>query len=271
MLRHIATTVAAALFATLLGAAGANAQVPKDSALTRVKNDGILKVCYAQVTPDSYKDPKTGAWTGVFVDIVNELAEWMKVKVQPVEVQWSTVILALNRGDCDLFGASLLYNAPRAEEIDYITPFSAKGMNAVITKGNPKHFTKPEDFNQAGVTLAVVAGSRDQEVSSRMFPKAKIIALATPTDIALFESVRRGDADAGFANGITIRWWLKSPGASWADIAFADDFSVQPNVWAIRYGDPAWKDYLEAFAHWALANHRATDLYEQYLAKTSLF
>jgi ABC-type amino acid transport substrate-binding protein len=267
MFRLFATAAAALLFA----AGSAGAQVPKDSALTRIKNEGVMKVCYAQVTPDSYKDPKTGQWTGVFVDITNELADWMKVKVEPVEVQWSTVILALNRGDCDLFGASLLYNAPRSEEIDYITPFSAKGMNAVIAKGNPKHFAKPEDFNQPGVTLAAVAGSRDQEVAGRMFPKAKLIALATPTDIALFESVRRGDADAAFANGITIRWWLKSPDAGWADIAFKDDFSVQPNGWAIRYGDPAWKDFLEAFGHWAAANHRAADLYEQYLAKSSLF
>ena len=266
MLKHMFLAVA-----LLFAATTAHAQVPTDSALARVKSSGILKVCYAQVTPDSYKDPKTGEWTGVFVDIVNELAQWMKVKVQPVEVQWSTVILALNRGDCDLFGASLLYNAPRAEEIDYITPFSAKGMNAVIAKGNPKHFTKPEDFNQPGVTLAVVAGSRDQEVSARMFPKAKIIALSTPTDVALFETVRRGDADAAFANGITIRWWLKATTPAWADVAFSDDFSVQPNGWAIRYGDQAWKDYLEAYAHWVLANHRATDLYGAYLAKSSLF
>lgn len=245
-------------------------QVPKESALARVKADGVMKVCYAQVTPDSYKDPKTGQWTGVFVDIVNELAAWMKVKVEPVEVQWSTAVLALNRGDCDLFGASLLYNAPRAMEIDYVTPFSAKGMNAVVQKGNPKGFAKPEDFNRAGITLAAVAGSRDYEVATRLFPKAKLLALQTTTDIALFETVRRGDADAAFANGITIRWWLKTPNTDWAGIAFADDFSNQPNGWAIRYGDPAWKDFLEAFGHWAAANKRAATLYDEYLSRGSL-
>ena len=260
--------------AACLAAAGlpgwAMAQVPRESALARIKADGTMKVCYAQVTPDSYKDPRTGQWTGVFVDIVNELAAWMKVKVQPVEVQWSTAVLAINRGDCDLFGASLLYNAPRAMEVDYITPFSAKGMNAVIRQGNPKGFTKPEDFNREGVTLAAVAGSRDFEVATRMFPKAKLLALQTTTDIQLFETVRRGDADAAFANGITIRWWLKSPGADWAGIALPEDFSNQPNGWAIRYGDPAWKGFLESFAHWAMANRRAASLYEEYLARTSL-
>src|SRR5690349_483265 len=76
----------------------------KESVLTKIKRDGTLKVCYAQTTPDNYKDPRTGEWTGVFVDLVNEMAAWMKVKVEPVEVQFATVILSLNRGDCDLFG-----------------------------------------------------------------------------------------------------------------------------------------------------------------------
>jgi ABC-type amino acid transport substrate-binding protein len=254
----------------LLCGGAAFAQPAPDSVLTKVKNEGTLKVCYAQTTPDAYKDPKTGEWHGVFIDLTDELAAWMKVKVQPVEVQFSTVILALNRGDCDLFGASLLYNAPRAMEVNYIIPFAAKGMNAVIAADNPKHFTRPEDFNQDGVTLAAVAGSRDYEVAKRIFPKAKLLALQPPTDIQLFETVRRGDADAAFANGITIRWWLKNPDSKWATIAFKDDFSTQPNGWAIRYGDPAWKDFLDSFARWALANNRARDLYESYLSRDSL-
>jgi ABC-type amino acid transport substrate-binding protein len=258
------------LLLPLLWSTAAPAQVPDNSVLAKVKNSGVLKVCYAQTTPDAYKDPKTGEWAGVFVDLTHDLADWMKVKIEPVEVQFATVILALNRGDCDLFAASLLYNAPRAMQINYIVPFAAKGMNAVIAAGNPKHFTKPSDFNQDGVTLAAVAGSRDYEVAKREFPKAKIIALQPPTDIQLFEAVRRGDADAAFANGITIRWWLKSPGHDWATIAFKDDFSTQPNGWAIRYGDPAWKDFLDSFAHWALASNRATDLYESYLSRDTL-
>ncbi len=262
-------TLALGLLLPLLWGGAALAQ-PSDSVLAKVKSEGTLKVCYAQTTPDAYKEPKTGQWSGVFVDLTNELAAWMKVKVEPVEVQFSTVILALNRGDCDLFGASLLYNAPRAMEVDYIVPFAAKGMNAVIPAGNPKHFTKPEDFNQEGITLAAVAGSRDYEVAKRIFPKAKLLALQTQTDIQLFETVRRGDADAAFANGITIRWWLKAPDHDWASIAFKDDFSTQPNGWAIRYGDPAWKDFLDNYARWALANNRAKDLYESYLNRDTL-
>ncbi len=114
--------VAAALL--LAGTTGSQAQ-SDSSILTRVKKEGVMKVCYAQGSPESYKDPKTGEWLGVFVELVNELAAWMKVKVQPVEVQWNTAVLALKRGDCDFFGSSFVYNAPRALEVNFIRPFRA--------------------------------------------------------------------------------------------------------------------------------------------------
>jgi len=79
-----------------------------------------MKVCYAQGSPESYKDPKTGEWQGVFVELANEMATWMKVKIQPVEVQWNTAVLSLKRGDCDFFGSSFVYNAPRALEVSFI-------------------------------------------------------------------------------------------------------------------------------------------------------
>ena len=243
----------------------------QESVLAKIKREGVLKVCYAQTTPDNYKDPKTGEWTGVFVDLVNEMADWMKVKVEPVEVQFSTVILSLNRGDCDLFGSSLLYNAPRALEINFIRPFAAKGINGLISKEKAGTIIKVEDLNNENLTLAVQAGSRDQEVAKRIFPKAKILALQVTTDLAAFNSVRRGDADVALANGITIRWWTKVEGNDWAVPAFASDFSTQPNGWAIRYGDPDWKNFLDSYANWVIADNKAAQLYDSYLSRTSLF
>jgi len=243
----------------------------KESVLAKVKREGVLKVCYAQVTPDSYKDPKTGQWTGVFVDLVNEMASWMKVKIEPVEVQFGTAPLSLNRGDCDLFGASLLYNAPRALEINFIRPFAAKGINGVVKKDKADRFKKYEDLNDASITIAVVAGSRDFEVAQRIFPKAKLLALQVTTDLAAFDSVKRGDADIALANGITIRWWTKVQGNEWASTALTSDFSTQQNGWAIRYGDSDWKDFLDSFAAWVIATNKSADLYDMYLSRTSLF
>lgn len=242
-----------------------------NSVLAKIKHDGVMKVCYAQVTPESFKDPRTGEWSGVFVDVTKILADSMKVKIEPVEVQWATAPLSLKRGDCDIFGSSLVYNAPRALEVNYIRPFSAKGVNALVSKDKADRFKSPADINSPDVTIAVLAGSRVQELAQRMFPQAKLIALQVNTDVATFDSVRRGDADVALNEAIPIRWFSQLKGNEWAATAFKDDFATQPNGWAIRYDDPDWKSYLDSFSVWLSSTNKAAELYDEYLKRPSLF
>ena len=95
VIRNLAAAAGAAALALSMLSGNASAQ---ESVLDKVKQTGTLKVCFAQGQPDNYKDPKTGEWTGVFVDLVHQLADWMKVEIEPVEVQWNVAVLSLNRG-----------------------------------------------------------------------------------------------------------------------------------------------------------------------------
>lgn len=255
-----------------LGAGVVNAQ-PESSALTKVKKNGVMKVCYAQGSPESYKDPKTGQWMGVFVDLANELATWMKVKIEPVEVQWNTAVLALKRGDCDFFGSSFVYNAPRALEVNFVTPFRAKGLNAIIRKDNKKHLTKISDLNDSNVTIAVGLGSREYETGKRLFPKAKFLALQIQSDVETLPPTERGDADVTILPIININWWLQIPeNAAWGKMAFpGEDFGNSPVGWAVRYGDQDWKDFLDQYVRYVAANGLVKQTYEEYMARTNPF
>jgi polar amino acid transport system substrate-binding protein len=268
-LKQVLSAAAAILF---VAAGTAHAQ-SDTSTLAKVKKEGVMKVCYAQGSPESYKDPKTGEWLGVFVDLANELATWMKVKIQPVEVQWNTAVLALKRGDCDFFGSSFVYNAPRAMEVDFITPFRSKGLNAVIRKDSKKNLTKIDDLNNPNVTIAVGAGSREYETGKRLFPKAKFLALQINSDVETLAPTQRGDADVTILPIININWWLQIPeNASWGKMAFpGQDFGNAPVGWAVRYGDPEWKDFLDQYVRWVTANDLAKRTYDEYMAKTNPF
>ncbi|MGH8736955.1 MAG: substrate-binding periplasmic protein [Burkholderiales bacterium] len=243
------------------------------SVLDKVKQSGVLKVCFAQGTPDNYKDPKTGKWTGVMVDLVDRLAAWMKVKVEPVEVSWSVAVLSLKQGTCDLFGSSIVYTVPRAMEINYIRPFGAKGDNVVILKNNPKHLKTPSDLNNPNVTLVAVLGTREQDNAQRLFPKAKVLAVQPQSDIQIVEQVRNGDADAAVLPAITVKWWARVPeNAAWGKEGFPDqDFGNAPNGWAIRYGDQNWKDFLDTYSGWVAANELSRNLYKEYMERTNPF
>jgi len=268
-LKHLVCAAAGLLF---VGSGGALAQ-SESSTLTKVKKDGVMKVCYAQGSPESYKDPKTGEWLGVFVDLANELGTWMKVKVQPVEVQWNTAVLALKRGDCDFFGSSFVYNAPRALEVNFIRPFRAKGLNAVVRKDNKKNLKTLADLNNESVKIAVGLGSREYETGKRLFPKAQFLALQIQSDVETLAPTRRGDADVTILPVININWWLAIPeNAEWGKMAFpGQDFGNAPVGWAVRYGDQEWKDFLDMYSGWVAANDLSQRGYDEYMAKTNPF
>ena len=134
-----------------------------ESSLDKVKQSGVIKVCLAQQQPDNYKDPRSGQWTGVMVDLLNELAKWMKVKIDITEVGWDVAVLSLKQGTCDLFASSIVYTAPRAMEIAFVTPFGAKGDNIVIDKKNPKKIKVHADLNNPNITLIAELGTREHD------------------------------------------------------------------------------------------------------------
>jgi ABC-type amino acid transport substrate-binding protein len=251
-------------------AAGAQA----DSVLDKIKREGVLKVCTPQIMPDLYKDPKTGVWSGVMADLLTGLTSWMKVKLQPVEVGgFDAALLTLKQGNCDLIGSSMVYNAPRAMEVNFIRPFGAKGINALVLKGNPKGLKTPADLNDPGVTIVTNVGSREHEFATRSFPKAKLLAVKVPNSVQIVEQVKRGDAVAAILPTLTIKWWLQVPdNAKWGEMAFPnEEFGNAPNGWAIRYGDPEWKDFLDNYSGYVAANNIATKLYDEYMERTNPF
>jgi polar amino acid transport system substrate-binding protein len=267
MLRRLAMSLLVATIAALLSLSPSRAE----STLDAVKRAGVIKVCLAQGLPDNYKEPKTGQWQGVMVDLLNELATWMKVKVEIVEVSWDVAVLSLKQNACDLIGASLVYNAPRAMEVNYIRPFGAKGINVVMRKDNAKPLHDPADMNDPSVTLVVEVGTREHEALKRLFPKAKILAVKVNSPLQVVDYVRRGDADAAALPTITVKWWLQVPeNAEWGKMGFpGKDFGNAPNGWAVRYGDPDWKDFLDNYVGNVIATNRAVDLYNDYMQRTN--
>jgi polar amino acid transport system substrate-binding protein len=249
-------------------------QTLAETTLAKIEREGVLRVCVPSVVPDLYKDPKTGEWTGVMADLLQILTKWMKVKLQPVEVGgFDAALLTLKQGNCDLIGSSMVYNAPRAMVVNFIRPFGAKGINAIVLKTNTKNLKVPADMNSPNVTIVTNLGSREQETVTRMFPKAKIIAVKAPAAIQIVEQVKRGDADVAVLPAVTVKWWLQVPeNAALGRIAFPhQDFGNAPNGWAIRYGDPDWKDFLDNYSRFIAANNTAAKLYEEYMDRANPF
>src|SRR5918996_595525 len=74
-----------------------------DGSLARAQTQG-LKVCTNnQVTPFTFKDPKTGKLRGFEVDMLGWMTKYLGIsKVNYVNLEWQSLIAALSANKCDM-------------------------------------------------------------------------------------------------------------------------------------------------------------------------
>ena len=83
--------------------------IREDSALAKIKKEGVMRVGFSQTGPWFYRDAKTGELGGIYKDAVERLAKELEVKVDWKEVTFANSTIGLRRGDYDLYGSSLTY------------------------------------------------------------------------------------------------------------------------------------------------------------------
>ncbi len=239
--------------------------ISEDSVLAKLKQENKLRVGYSQTVPWFQRDAKSGELSGIYHDVMEDLARNLEIKVEYQEVSWANATVGLRKGDYDVFASSLFYTIPRALVCNYVGPMWSKGRLIITRKDEAHRFKSIDDLNSSNVTFSVNVGAAEEDWIKKTFPKAKLIT--TTGQIALSaEPVRTGKADA-WATGEedAIVFAHKNP---WAHIINADNPTDRnPNTWAIRYGDPAWNAFLHMWCEKMVVSGYVEDRREYYLSK----
>ncbi|MBI3085856.1 MAG: transporter substrate-binding domain-containing protein [candidate division NC10 bacterium] len=237
--------------------------IDEKSALARVKKEGKLRVGYAQTLPWFHKEAKSGSLAGIYYDVAEALAKELEVKTEYQEVSWADATVALRKGDFDVFGSSLFYTVPRALVVNYTAPLWHKGHLAVSHKDNARRFKSTADFNRPDVTFSINVGTREEHVLKVMFPKAKIVTTSGQIVLAA-EPVRTKKADLWVTGDLDALLFAKKNSA-WAQVVDpSHPFGRGANTWAIRYGDPAWKFFLDMWVDNAVESGLVQQRYDFY-------
>jgi polar amino acid transport system substrate-binding protein len=197
----------AALFTVLLflGACGTT-QTPAPSGqtqdgnyLAKIKDRGELRVAFVSDPGYAYIDEATGKWAGVEWEIAQYMADVLKVKLVPVESEYSNVVAQVQSGRADLAIPGLYATPERALAIWFSIPYRVEGEVLLMRKEDVTRLNSDEAWNSPDVTIAVVTGSAATDPVKKAFPKAKI--LDTDSSGGYLE-VQAGRAD-GFIVGTT--------------------------------------------------------------------
>src|SRR5690606_8258029 len=158
-----------------LGVAG----VAQADALADVKARGTL-VCGTLGTsePFSFQDPKTRQVVGYEVDLCQEIADRLGVKLEIKMISVAARIPELAGGRVDLVAANLGWSADRAKQIDYSYQHYVSPQKILIRRDDAGTLKTPADL--AGKRVSAVSGSSSEAGAKRLIPDVTTVTFKDP-------------------------------------------------------------------------------------------
>src|SRR5690606_36215166 len=144
----------------------------RDTLLQRIKQSGVIHVCQAPYPPYNLKNPKTGEWEGLNVDLVKEIASFLKVKIEDVDSSFSTLIPSLTTQKCDISAAATYVTPARAEQVLFTTSYASDTKTAFVPVDSPVQTYA--DLDKPNITIATRSGTAEEAFARHFFPQATI-------------------------------------------------------------------------------------------------
>ena len=147
--------------------------VNAESNLDKILASGILKVgTTGDWDPMTMKDPSTNKYKGFDIDVMNELAKDMGVKVEFVPAEWKTIVSGITSGRYDI-STSVTKTPKRAEVAGFTDTYYKYGTVPLVLK-KLKKFSTWDSLNSSNVTIATTLGTSQEEKAKEFFPKSKL-------------------------------------------------------------------------------------------------
>ena len=247
--------ITAAALVGIGAAAPARAQPKTDSTWDLIKKNGKVRMGVFEYPPYFLRDKASGEWVGAMVEMGKDIAKELKVTFEPVEVGgFAEAVLSLQAGKVDMnFG--LQATPLRATAIDFAGPIY---WIEWVTVNNPKFHGKVwADYNTPEVKVAVMTGTSDSLLLSKMAPKATKIEMQDISQVALAVSSGRADA---FTTTVLASMVMKTKNPGLGDFVNPTPRVALPGYIGLRLEeDQRWSKFLNRWAEWnILLGHNET-------------
>lgn len=226
--------------ATAVWGADLRQDLTRSSTLEQALSRGTLKVGMSTFVPWAMKS-KTGKLIGFEIDVAEQLAEDMGLKVQFVPTKWDNIIPALMAGKFDVIIGGMGITPQRNLKVNFTIPYEFSGMSLMANAKTAAGKTSLSDFNDPSVTVAVRLGTTAEKAAQRFLPRA---TLKQFTDEAqTIQELLNGRADAVVASApLPEQTVAKYPDSLY--LPLESTFTKEPIGFALRKGDPDFLNYL---------------------------
>jgi ABC-type amino acid transport substrate-binding protein len=200
-MRGLASALAAG---AILIASFAPGYAEQDALLQQIKKNGVIRVCEAAYPPFNTKNPQTGEWEGLNVDLINEFAAFLSVKIETVDSSFTTLIPSLVTHKCDISAAATYITPGRAEQVLFTTSYATETKVAFVPVDSP--IQTYEELDKPDITIATRAGTAEETFAKRFFKQAKVkLTTSDATQPHLLDvAAKRSDAALAGRTGSLI-------------------------------------------------------------------
>ncbi|MDS1137222.1 transporter substrate-binding domain-containing protein [Nitratireductor indicus] len=212
-----------------------------------IRSRGVLRIpAILNEVPYFNKDPRTGEWQGFVINMANDIAKTLDVKLEVVESSWANAILDVQSGKVDMAFA-VTATPVRAMSVSFSDPTYYNSFVLVSAKDelNGKSWN---ELNDPQYTFAVDLGSAQDLMTQQYLPKANILRFKTRDEAIV--AVTTGKADAlvnTMLNGLVISKKAPAIGA----VKVPTPVLSTPSVIAVNYGtDETFKSFVSAWAEY---------------------
>ncbi|WP_342723284.1 transporter substrate-binding domain-containing protein [Bradyrhizobium sp. B097] len=222
----------------------ASAQTQADNTLDRIRANKVLRIAVLPgELPYFNKDLATGTWSGFSIEMANDLAKLLDVKLEYVESTYGNSILDLQANKIDL-GFALNPTPQRALVVDFTNLVFPHPFGAMLKKGlEAKTWA---DINKPEVKIAVDVGSANEAVARRFAPNATIKSLKSRDEVMLEMSSGRVDCVVNaLVLGLTAI--AKNPNLGTYKILASPSVTIASGMAVRREQDKRWRDFLSVW------------------------
>lgn len=140
-----------------------NTQAGADNSLQKVKEKGKLVLGLDDTfAPMGFRD-EAGNVVGFDIDLAQEVANRLGVKLEVKPIDWASGILSLNKGDVDMLWNGFTINETRKQQINFSKPYLNNRL-IIVKSSDRKDINSKEDLK--GKVLGVQVGSNQEALEA---------------------------------------------------------------------------------------------------------
>jgi polar amino acid transport system substrate-binding protein len=245
-------------------ASPASAEAAADNTLERVRSSKVMRIAVLPgELPYFNKDLASGTWSGMCIEMANDLAKLLDVKLEYTESTYGNSILDLQSNKIDV-GFALNPTPQRALVVDFCGAVFNHPFGAMLKKGlEAKTWA---DINKPEVKIAVDAGSANEAVARRFASNATIKSLRSRDEVMLEMSSGRVECVVNaLVLGLTAI--AKNPNLGTYKILQSPSVAIPSSMGVRREPDKTWRDFL---ATWIDYNRGIGQMREWFIKGLSL-